>query len=75
LIDPLRALPVVGFAPLTGTTAAAVQLATVADPSRPGVWIPAEVLNAAIHGTSALSLALLGPGASHSTRAGLDDEF
>src|SRR5215813_9539641 len=63
-LSTVSALLLAGFAtPLAGTIAAAVQLATVVDPSRPGVLIPAEVLTAAIHGTSALSLALLGPGA------------
>jgi hypothetical protein len=54
----------VGFAtPLAGTVAAVIQLTRVLDPLRLGVSIPPEVVTAAIHGTSALSLALIGPGA------------
>jgi hypothetical protein len=63
-LSMVSALLLAGFAtPLAGTVAAAVQLMRVVGALRLGVLISPEVVTAAIHGTSALSLALIGPGA------------
>lgn len=64
VLSVVSALVLAGFVtPLAGIVAAAIQLTRVLDPLRLGASIPAEVFTAAIHGTSALSLALIGPGA------------
>jgi hypothetical protein len=60
----VSALLVAGFAtPLAGAVAATIQLTSALAPLRLGLVISPGVVTAAIHGTSALSLALLGPGA------------
>lgn len=69
-VTPLLGLGIIsvlllaGFAtPLAASVAAVIQLITILDRAPAGVMVPTEVLTHAIHGTSALALALLGPGA------------
>jgi uncharacterized membrane protein YphA (DoxX/SURF4 family) len=60
----VSALLLAGIAtPLAASLAAIIQLVTILDRARMGVLIPTEVHTLAIQGTSALALALLGPGA------------
>ena len=63
-LSAVSALLLGGFAtPVAGIVVAAVQLTRIIDPLRIGILIPTEILTAAIHGASAVSLTLLGPGA------------
>jgi hypothetical protein len=60
----LSVLLLFGFAtPVVGLITLAIQLMRVLDPLRAGLPISAESVTVAIHAISALSLALLGPGA------------
>jgi hypothetical protein len=63
-LGTVSALLLAGFGtPLAGAAATAVQLSRVLDALRLGVLIPSEVVTAALHAVSALSLLLMGPGA------------